>query len=71
MSADLINLNRARKEKAKRDRLAEAEANRVKFGRTKAEKLKEKAEAERATRTLDAHRREEPQGSEGSEGSEP
>lgn len=64
MSADLINLNRARKEKAKRDRLAEAEANRVKFGRTKAEKLKDKAEAERATRTLEGHRRDAPEGSE-------
>lgn len=58
MPADLINLNRARKDKAKRDRQAEAEANRVKFGRSKAEKQSARDEAERSARALDAHRRE-------------
>lgn len=58
MPADLINLNRARKYRAKRDRQAEAEANRAKFGRSKAEKQSAKEEAERSARTLDAHRRE-------------
>lgn len=57
MSADLINLNRARKAKARRDAEAKAEENRAKFGRTKAEKLLEKSEAERAARRLDGHRR--------------
>lgn len=56
MSAELINLNRARKAKAKRDQTTEAEANRVKFGRTKAEKLKAKAEAEKAARHIDGHK---------------
>jgi hypothetical protein len=56
--AELVNLNRARKAKAKADRAAEAAANRVRFGRTKAEKLAVKAEAERQGRKLDAARRE-------------
>ena len=56
--AELVNLNRARKAKAKADRAAEAAANRVKFGRTKAEKLAANAEAERAARKLDETKRE-------------
>jgi hypothetical protein len=53
-----INLNRARKARARADKAAEASANRMKFGRTKAEKLAEKAEAERVARRLDQTRRE-------------
>ena len=60
MPADLINLNRARKQKAKRERVAEAAANRAKFGRTKAEKLKQKAESDPAERSIEAHRRDSP-----------
>jgi hypothetical protein len=59
MAAKLINLNRARKAKAKRDHTAEADANRAKFGRTKAEKQAAKAETEAAARHLDAHKRDE------------
>ena len=56
--AEPINLNRARKAKARAEAEAHAAANRVKFGRTKAEKLNEKAEAARLGRTLDQTRRE-------------
>jgi hypothetical protein len=56
--SELVNLNRARKAKARADKAALAAANRVKHGRTKAEKLAAKAEAERAARQLDQTRRE-------------
>jgi Domain of unknown function (DUF4169) len=45
--ADVINLRRARKEKQRRDRNNEAEANRLRFGRTRAEKAIDQAEARR------------------------
>jgi hypothetical protein len=45
--ADIINLRRARKEKARRDRKNEAEANRLRFGRTKGQKAIDAAEKER------------------------
>jgi hypothetical protein len=50
---DLVNLNKARKARAKLDARMAAEANRAKFGRTKAEKDRDKAEAKRAARLLD------------------
>lgn len=50
---DIVNLRSVRKAKAKTDRQNEAQANRAKFGRTKAEKLRDQAEAERAARTVD------------------
>jgi hypothetical protein len=53
-----INLNRARKAKARATKETVAATNRVKFGRTKAEKLADKAVAERAARQLDHTRRE-------------
>ena len=56
--ADLINLNRARKAKAKTAGEARAAINRVKFGRTKAEKAAAEAEAARLARALDQARRE-------------
>ena len=55
--ADPINLNRARKAKARAADQAQAAENRVRFGRTKAEKLAAKAEAERLKRALDQSRR--------------
>jgi hypothetical protein len=57
MTADLINLNRVRKEKARQARSAKAGENRVLFGRTKLEKAKTLTEAEQAARHLDGHRR--------------
>ena len=53
-----INLNQARKARAKADAQAAAAENRVRFGRTKAEKTLEKTRAEKAARSLDAGKRE-------------
>jgi hypothetical protein len=56
--AEPINLNRARKAKARAAADTLAEANRVKFGRTKAEKLNDKAAALRLGAKLDGAQRE-------------
>ncbi|PCD02368.1 DUF4169 domain-containing protein [Sphingomonas spermidinifaciens] len=56
---DLINLNRARKARAKAARTAEAEANRLKFGRSKAERTAEALDKARAERLLTGAKREE------------
>lgn len=53
----IINLNRARKDKARADKRKQGDANAAKHGRTKAERLRDEAEAERAARILDQHRR--------------
>lgn len=55
--ADLINLNRARKDKARAEKEAQAAANRARFGRSKAEKQKDAAEKARAERIIDGHHR--------------
>jgi hypothetical protein len=55
--AELVNLNHARKAKAKADREAVAAHNRVAFGRTKAEKQKAAAEKRIAEKLIDAHKR--------------
>ena len=54
---DIVNLKRVKKQKARVARDSEAEANRAKFGQTKAAKQKPKAEAEIAARNLDGHKR--------------
>lgn len=53
-----INLNKARKAKAKADARSKAVENRVKFGRGKAERTVSKLETERARRALDQTKRE-------------
>jgi hypothetical protein len=50
---DLINLNKARKAKARGAARATSEANRAKFGRTKAEKERDKLDKARADRLVD------------------
>lgn len=55
--AEIINLNKARKSRDKADAQSRAEENRVKFGRTKAEKDASRRETETRDRHLDAHRR--------------
>lgn len=55
--AEIISLSKARKAKARIDKEATAEANRLKFGRTKSEKLKDAAEKASAEKHLDAHKR--------------
>jgi hypothetical protein len=54
----IVNLNKARKSRARDTARKTADANAVKFGRTKTEKTKDRAEAKRATRDLDGHKRE-------------
>ena len=56
--ADVISLSKARKQKARADKDATAAANRLQFGRTKAEKQKAAAEKAIAVRTIEAHKRE-------------
>lgn len=53
-----INLNKARKARKRREAKAVADANAVKFGRTRAEKARDRVEAEKAKRDLDGHERE-------------
>lgn len=57
--AELINLNKARKAKAKAADKAAAASNRVKFGQPRSAKLATKLEAERARRELEGKKREE------------
>ena len=55
--ADPINLNRARKAKARAELEVQAAANRAAFGRSKAAKTLIKAEQDRQAGVLDATRR--------------
>ena len=55
--SEIVNLNKARKARARADKKARAGANAVKFGRTKTEKSLDKAKAKKARTDLDAHRR--------------
>jgi hypothetical protein len=53
-----INLNKARKARARTAEKAQAAENRVRFGRTKGEKTVSKLEAERARRAHEQAKRE-------------
>ena len=55
--ADLINLRHARKQKSRDDQAKRADANRAKFGQTKAEKQLTKLQAALDTKNLDGHQR--------------
>ncbi|WP_029922224.1 DUF4169 family protein [Nevskia soli] len=61
---EVINLNKARKRKARADAAAQAAENRVRFGRTREQKQLDAAVTEAARRRLDALKRED--GGEGS-----
>lgn len=54
----VVNLNKARKQRQRDAKRRVADSNAVKFGRTKSEKAKDQAEAEKAERNLDGHKRE-------------
>jgi hypothetical protein len=56
MTAEIINLRRARKVKARAEREVEAEANRRLFGRSRDERKKEAAERAAAERRIEGHR---------------
>jgi hypothetical protein len=62
--ADIVNLRRARKDKARREHEREAEANRLRFGRTKVKKITDRDDATRSRRSLDDKRlpRDRPEG---------
>lgn len=53
---EIVNLNRARKAKAKGEREAQAAQNRISYGLTKAEKQKRRAEEQAAQQQLDGHK---------------
>jgi hypothetical protein len=59
--AEIINLRRARKAKAKEKARDAAAENRLKHGRSKAERVKSELQARQAHRLLDAHRRSSPE----------
>ena len=54
----VLNLNRARKTKNREKARQKADANAVKFGRTKAERARNENDAKASERFLDDHKRE-------------
>ena len=60
--ATVINLNKIRKQKAREQAEAQAAENRVRFGRSKAEKQRDTAESEAMRRKLDQLKLESPDG---------
>jgi hypothetical protein len=60
MSAEIINLRKARKLRSRQKHDAQAAANRVKFGRTKAETIKTQANAALERQRLDQLKRDTP-----------
>lgn len=55
--ADILSLSKARKARARVQKEAAAAENRVKFGRTKAEKQREATDKALAEKAVDAHKR--------------
>jgi hypothetical protein len=55
--AEIINLRHARKQKARAEKQVQASQNRVMFGRTKAEKVKQAAEQALAEKHIDGHKK--------------
>lgn len=56
--SEIVNLKRHRKKLARAEDERKAEENRRRFGRPKAERERVEAEAERAQRHIDGHKRE-------------
>ncbi|MEK4033484.1 DUF4169 family protein [Methylocystis sp. IM3] len=55
---EIVNLRRARKERARREKDAQAQQNRAVFGRSNAERTLATAQERLEARRLDAHKRE-------------
>lgn len=55
--AEIVNLRQARKAKVRAEKEQAAEANRAKFGRTKAERDRERKLSDKQDRDLDSHKR--------------
>ena len=53
----VINLRQARKDRDRAEKRAAADANAAKFGRTKAQKVVEQSDADRAAKHLDGVKR--------------
>lgn len=53
---EIVNLRQARKQRQRADKERQAQENRAKFGRTKADKLRAAAETDRDGRRLDQAR---------------
>lgn len=56
MAGNVVNLNRFRKAKLREEKAKQAEINRLRHGRTQAEKDRERQERERAARAIDGKR---------------
>jgi Domain of unknown function (DUF4169) len=56
MPADMLSLSKARKAKSRTAKDSQAQQNRILFGRTKAEKLKDVTENALSERRIEAHR---------------
>lgn len=50
--AEIVNLNKARKQRERAEREQEAAGNRVRHGRTRAERCRDEVEAEQRARAL-------------------
>lgn len=59
MSAEIVNLRKARKARDRAEKEKRAEENRAKFGRTKAERELESANKAIDLRRIEAHKRDE------------
>jgi hypothetical protein len=55
---EIVSLSKARKAKARADKDAAAQQNRILFGRSKAEKARDEAERSFAEKLIAAHKRE-------------
>ncbi len=53
---DVVNLRRFRKQRTREENEKQAQAQRVAFGRSKAERERSAMEAEKASRDLEGHR---------------
>lgn len=56
--AEIVNLRTAKKQAARKAARVKGDENAAKFGLTKAERARQKAEAEKAARDLSGHKRE-------------
>ena len=55
MTGEVVNLRTFRKKKQREEREAKAAENRSKFGRTKAQKLRDEADKDNQARHVDGH----------------
>ena len=56
MKSNIVNFNKARKQKARHEKVLKAAENRVKFGRTKSQKDKTTALTQKLQNHLDRHK---------------